>query len=716
MKFLRRLLARIVLSISFVNCAESASQYILVNDTYRGYTALTFTATGMPCLTTALLQEWGIRQENLLSLHFSPAGCASAQSLSAKKIRYYFDPRPQVLTLYIPPEITSPVTNGVATSRWDDGINAAFIDYDLSYSHFTGGNYHRYPRQHSLEMTTTYGANWGPWRLRYQPVYSKEAYSNPTWHTESAMAFRTIRSLRSLLTLGDSNTSSDMFDSISYRGISLTSDDRMLPDEMRPLSPWIRGFAHGKAQVKIRQYGTVIYHTTVPPGAFILKDIYPMDATADIEMTIRESDGTETVRTIPWSAMPNIVHSGQWKFALSAGKYRPWYTLEQQEPFFSQYALSYGLPGNISLFGSAMVSGIWQGGVLGIGKRVDGWGALSMDLSYTNAKDPRRSNPDRGSMARLRYTHAFSEWESSFSLTARYYPAQRYRTFSEAVSQQEKYWWDWEDGVFTGEFDAEKKNAIAISYAQNIAEDGELWLTLTNEALRGRNRRETSLELGYTARWNKIDYAAYATWNRPDREQEEGRITFSISIPFTLFSSQRIKLNMENTLAKNGAASRKVGVSGIALDDYSLGYNLSTTRQQGTGNSQNITLNYQYNAGELMAVYSNKKQESTKYLGLTGSIVAHQAGITLGQTLGETIAIVDAEKTANIGLINQFGSTTDSRGFAVISSLTPYRVNELLLDTFSLPPGKALSVGEREVVPTAGAVMYSRFRIEPEKP
>lgn len=173
---------------------------------------------------------------------------------------------------------------------------------------------------------------------------------------------------------------------------------------------------------------------------------------------------------------------------------------------------------------------------------------------------------------------------------------------------------------------------------------------------------------------------------------------------------------MENTLAKNGEASRKVGVSGTALDDYSLSYNLSTTQQQGTGNTQNMLVDYQYNAGELMAIFNNKKLTSSKYIGMTGSIVAHQGGITLGQSLGETLAIVDTEGMPDIGIINQYGSTTDSRGFAVISNLTPYRVNELLLDTFSLPADKALSVSEREVVPTAGAIMYARFRNQPENP
>lgn len=709
MKFFLHLLACTLFITSAASVAESASLFIIVNNTYRGQTDLTFTTPGNPCLTAQLLQEWGMRSENLALFTFSTSGCVLDASLMRNHIRFWYNDSAGLLTLSIPPELLSNIANGVATSRWDDGINAAFIDYDVTYSHYTGKTYAQSPRQHSLDVATTYGINLGAWRFRYKPVFTKDTWSNPRWYTESAMAFRTIRSLRSLLTLGDSATSSDIFDSVSYRGFNLASDERMLPDESRPLSPWIYGFAHSPAQVRIRQYGTIIYQATVPRGAFILKDIYPMDASGDIEMTIKEEDGTETVRNIPWSAMPNLVHEKQWRFAVSAGKYRPYYSLEQQQPLFSQLTINYGLPQNFTLFGGVLIADIYQAERLGIGKRLDHWGALSLDFGFSSAKDPRRNDADRGSTTRLRYTKAFSEWQSSFSLMAQYFPHSRYRSFSEAISQQTQYWWDWDDGVFVGEFEAEKKNKIAVSYTQNFSEEDNFYLTLASEALRGRKKRETTLELGYSGSWDNIDYAIYAQYNRPDGEQEESNINISFSIPFQLFSTRRIKLNVENSLAKNSAASRKVGITGTALEDYSLSYNLSNTLEEGAGSSQKMTLDYQYNAGELMAIYSRKKRESTKYIGLTGSLVAHQGGITLGQSMGETVAIVDVDHSAGIGITNQYGTTTDRRGFAVIGNLTPYRANELMLNTFELPADQQLLISEREVVPTAGAIMYSRF-------
>jgi len=690
---------------AFACAAESTPVFIIVNESWRGFVALDVDERRQPCITAPLLQEWGMLRGVLASLTFSASGCVLPEALARHQIRLWYVSEAQVLTLQIPQDILNHVTNGVATSRWDDGINAAFLDYDIGYTHYTGVNYGL--RQHSLEVATTWGLNLGAWRFRYQPVWSKDIYSDPRWRTEKANAFRTLRSLRALLTLGDGTTPDSVFDSIDYRGVSLIADDRMLPDELRRLSPWIRGFARTEAEVKIRQYGTLIYQITVPAGAFILKDIYPVDSSADLELMIKEEDGTETVRTIPYTAMPNLVREGQWKYAVTFGNYRPYYLLDEQQPLFSQTMLSYGLPGDITLYGGAMLSSLYHSGAIGTGKRFAQWGAVSMDIAFSQAADPRRQQADRGTQARWRYIKAFSDWQSAFSLTAAWYPKQRYRSFSEAVSQQTRYGWDWEGDRFIGEFGAEKKHSLAFSYSQNFSEEDNLYLTLTSETLRGKKKRDRLLEAGYSGSYGAVDYALGFSWQQWQGEREQALFTLSLTLPLKSLGLPHARLNLESGLP---ASSRTAGVSGTLLEDYSLSYSLSNTQEKGVNSTQKMSLNYQYNAGNALGIYNRKKHGGSKYLGLTGSAVLHQDGITLGQTLGETVALLEVPETGGIGIINQYGTTTDARGFAVIGNLTPYRVNELMLDGFSLEDERSLPDAEAEVVPTAGAIMYSRFK------
>lgn len=334
---------------------------------------------------------------------------------------------------------------------------------------------------------------------------------------------------------------------------------------------------------------------------------------------------------------------------------------------------------------------------------------MSVDYSFSIARDPRREEKNRGAMWRLRYAKAFAEIESSLSLLAQYYPKQRYRTFRDAISQQAISWWGWMDGEFIGEFESEKKTHYELRYNQYLTESNSIYLTFSKEKLRGRKKGESSVELGFSGSWGDIDYSVYGEYSRPAWGKEEAQINFTVSIPLDFLSMPRVKLNLDNTRTKNGNNIRRVGLSGTALDDYSLNYSLDASQQRNKGTSVDASADYQYNAGELRMGYSQGRGYRQQNVDVTGSVMLWQAGITLGQSLGETLAIVQIPDSPGISVDNQYGTTTDGQGAAVVSNLTPYRVNRLTLNSWDLPPGITLPENEQEVVPTAGAIMFSQF-------
>lgn len=685
--------------------AEINNVYLIINDNFKGELAVNLGLDGQPCINAPLLREWGIRDAALV-METTPEGCILPDVLSARKIGVFYEPIAQLLTVDIPAGMLG---DSKLAGRWDDGINAAFVNYQFNYGHYAGENYRDTQRHESLYADITTGVNVGPWRLRYQPVYQKEIWGNPTWHTERALAYRDIKAWRATLTLGDSVTPSVLFDNVRFRGISLVSDSRMLPDGLRQFSPWVRGFARSNAEVRVRQNGEIIYQTFVSPGAFVLKDVYPPALEGDLTVTIRESDSTETERKIPYSSMPNLVYAGQWRYDASVGKYQPYYGMEEEQPGFAQASVSYGLPGKVTLYGGFQGADIYRSAAVGIGKSLNQWGAISADYTFSSARQPRRSAPDTGGMARMRYAKAFPAWESSLSLMAQYYPRQRYRTFGTAIDQQSTYWWDWEDGIFVGDFDEEKKYRLEARYNQYLSDSDSLYLTLTREATRGNQRGETSIEMGFSASLGKVDVALYAEYNRPSYGKEQAQLGLSVSLPLNALGAPRMKLNYDHTLANDRTDSRRIGVSGTLLDDYSLSYNASTSQSQRNGSSQDLSANYQYNAGDLRVGHSQGAGYRQQNLELAGSLMAHQEGLTLGQTLGETVAIVSVPGTPGMGIDNQYGVTTDWRGYALIGNLTPYRINSLTLDSLELPDTLELPESDQEVVPTAGAIMFSRF-------
>lgn len=198
--------------------------------------------------------------------------------------------------------------------------------------------------------------------------------------------------------------------------------------------------------------------------------------------------------------------------------------------------------------------------------------------------------------------------------------------------------------------------------------------------------------------------------------QANGEITLDVSIPLKIFSKNRPKLNVSRTFSHHSERSQQVSVSGTALEDYSLNYSLGGQHSQTENDSVNASLAYQYNAGEMRIGVAQGGNFRQRNFDVTGSLMLHPYGITMGQTLGDTMALVEVNHSPGIGVDNQFGVTTDRRGFALVSFLTPYRVNRLTLDNYTLTETLHLPDTEVDVVPIAGSVIFGRFRsVEPVK-
>ncbi|WP_142900799.1 fimbria/pilus outer membrane usher protein, partial [Klebsiella pneumoniae] len=198
---------------------------------------------------------------------------------------------------------------------------------------------------------------------------------------------RDLKSLKSLLRMGDTFTTGDVFDSVQFRGVQLMSDDEMLPDSQRGFAPTIRGMAHSNAKVTISQHGYVIYETFVSPGAFAINDLYPTAQSGDLEVQVKESDGSVRTFTQPFSAVPFMLREGRVKFSLSAGRYHSAQS-QARSPTFLQGTLFYGLPAEFTLYGGSQLAQDYQSWALGVGRGFGELGSLGGDATWANTTTP----------------------------------------------------------------------------------------------------------------------------------------------------------------------------------------------------------------------------------------------------------------------------------------------------------------------------------------
>ncbi|BFO08951.1 hypothetical protein GGER_14610 [Serratia rubidaea] len=307
---------------------------IYLNDTRVDTREVTFVESNgklRPQLTPAQLGDMGVKLAAFPTLQQLPADTPVTELGNyIPQADSQFDFGQQRLNLSIPQAaLTSEARGYVDPSQWDQGLPAALLNYS-----FSGANTWRNNRpgtEDSYYLNLRSGANLGAWRLRNYSTYS-DSNGRRHWDNVNTYLQRDVQSLKGQLTLGDSTTPGDIFDSVQYRGAQLASDDNMYPDSLKGFAPVVRGIAQSNAQVTVRQNGYIIYQTYVPPGAFAITDLYPTASSGDLEVTITEASGAERRFVQPFSAVPVMLREGRLKYAVTAGSTAPGTTVRKLRP------------------------------------------------------------------------------------------------------------------------------------------------------------------------------------------------------------------------------------------------------------------------------------------------------------------------------------------------------------------------------------------------
>jgi outer membrane usher protein len=353
---------------------------IYLNDGFMTTRDVTFNAaekaTAGPCLTRGQLASMGVNTAAIAGIDVLAADACVPLTEMIKDATTRFDAGQQRLYLTVPQAFMGNRARGyIPPELWDHGINAGLLNYN-----FTGNNVHNDVGGSSnyAYLNLQSGLNLGAWRLRDNTTWSYSSGGSSStnenkWQHVNSWLERDITLLRSRLTLGDSYTNGDVFDGINFRGAQLASDDNMLPDSQKGFAPVIHGIARGTAQVSVKQNGYEIYQSTVPPGPFTINDLYAAGNGGDLQVTIKEADGSSQVFTVP--TRPFRCSSAR---AIPAMPSPPGVPQRQQsagKPKFFQGTLLHGLPAGWTLYGGTQLADRYRAFNLGVGKNMGELGA-----------------------------------------------------------------------------------------------------------------------------------------------------------------------------------------------------------------------------------------------------------------------------------------------------------------------------------------------------
>ena len=656
-----------------------------------------------PVLTRADWLKWGVKanaQPGWMAMADTAAVDDIQQLLPGSQTVFEFDG--MRLDLSVPQEYMQRNPQGsVSPDRWDDGLNMAFLNYNVSAADSQGNG-----ASTDSYLNLRSGINLGPWRLRNYSTWTKGSGAG-RWNTIGTSLERDIKVLKSQFSAGDGYTQSGVFDSVNFRGAQLWSDDAMLPESLRGFAPVVRGIAQSNAQVTIRQGGNVIWQSYVPPGPFVIDDLYPTSASGDLEVAIREADGSVHQFIQPFSAVPVMQREGQLKYSLAAGKYQA-ANSKDKEPEFVQATLGYGLPGDTTLYGGVLGSGQYQAAALGVGKGFGDFGSLSFDATFAHAQLPDKTS--EGVSLRAQYSKDFASTGTSMSLMGYRYSSPGFRDFQEANGDVNT----WRLGENPPEgnswrYERNKRSKAQMTFNQRLGDWGNLNLSAWQQDYWGGDT-ERSLSLGYNTSINEINYGLNYSYSRgPWRSDNDQIVSLTMQIPFSRFLPNSW-MTVSGSSNRRGDSVSQVGLSGSALEDKNLSWNVQQGYDsKGSDVTGSTSANYKGARGEYQLGYSYSRNSRQFSASAAGGVVAHPYGVSMTQPLGDTLALVKADNAAGVKVTNNSGIYTDEKGFAVVPYVTPYRQNSLTLDSGSLKANTDLLNDTRAVVPTKGALVLADY-------
>lgn len=152
----------------------------------------------------------------------------------------------------------------------------------------------------------------------------------------------------------------------------------------------------------------------------------------DLNVTIKESDGSEQHLIVPFASIPVLQREGRLKYSITGGHYRSYDSSIEKTPL-AQATVSYGLFCGMTLYGGIQESSCYQSLAFGIGQNLRRIGALSADIRqswWTMYGQEKES----GQSMRLRYGKNIVETGTNFAIAGYRYSTDGFYTMNEVLN------------------------------------------------------------------------------------------------------------------------------------------------------------------------------------------------------------------------------------------------------------------------------------------
>ncbi|WP_342622209.1 outer membrane usher protein [Pseudomonas alkylphenolica] len=655
--------------------------------------------SSVACLSPTLVDELGLKEYVIKSLTWWRDGaCLDLSSVPGMQARGNLGTA--ALYLSIPQdqlEYTAP--NWDPPSRWDEGISGVLFDYNLNAQ--TTERKRGKGRSDNLSGNGTAGINLGAWRLRgdwqTQMQRSDDQPSQNDFAWSRFYALRAVPSLRSNLIVGEDYLDSNLFGSFRYTGVNLSSNDNMLPPNLRGYAPEVSGVARTNARVVIRQQGRVLYDTQVPPGAFRIQDLNDA-VSGQLDVRVEEQDGSVQEFQMDTASIPYLTRPGTVRYKLATGKPSDW-EHQMDGPAFATGEFSWGVSNGWSLYGGGLGAKDYGSLAVGVGRDLMAFGALSFDVTQSRATLPERDTLS-GKSYRASYSKRFDEYDSQVTFAGYRFSEENYLSMNEFIEARRgnqplnqskelytatlsKQFRDSALSVYLNYnhqtyWSSQTSDRYSLSLSRYFDVGGlkNLSLSLTAYQNKGNGTSDDGAYLSVSIPWGSTSSFSYSS------SVNRGDTTHSLSYYDRIDERNHYMLSA-------GKASSGETASGYLSHD---------------GDQAQVVASASYQAGEYTSAGLNLQGGAT----LTGQGAAlHRSSI-----MGGTRLLVDTQGVAGVPVRGNGGTTRTNRfGKAVVTDVNSYYRNQASIVLDDLADDVEATQSITQATLTEGAIGYRRFDV-----
>ncbi|WP_448164918.1 fimbria/pilus outer membrane usher protein [Burkholderia cepacia] len=661
------------------------------------------TVDAQPCFDKAQLELIGVDfsklpQDVRATLDDDGACLRIGQAIQEASVSYDFNE--QRLDLSIPQISMRRQARGyVSPDQWSEGIPVGMLDYNASVYHArTGGQ---------GESTQGYvgvngGVNVGRWHFRHNGSFNWDDRGRRKYENVATYLQRDLTAWSSQLIVGDAYTSGDLFDSTSFRGVRLYTDDRMLPESQRGYAPVVRGVANTHAKVTVTQNGATLYETTVAPGAFVIDDLYPTGYGGDLKVNVTEADGSVHSFTVPYAAVPLSLRPGQNRYSFTTGVVR---NLPNTTPYFAQATWQRGVTNLLTGYGGVTFAQGYLSAMAGAVLNTS-LGAVGVDVTHAMTSIPGERRYS-GQSFRISYAKAVAATGTNVAIAAYRYSTNGFFALNDAMQARDQA----QLGAGAASV-SRQRNRASLTVSQSLgARGGSLNATASASTYWNRSGSDVNFTVGYSNTFRDVAYSVSATRQRDAWGKSSTMYYANLSIP--LGKTRPMTLATSLSRDTRGSTQAQTSLSGALGVDNNVSYGLNVNHGNSSGTSQTnggASIQYRGPIAELSGSVSAAADYQQFSAGARGAIVAHRGGVTLSQPLSETFAIIEAPNAEGARVTNTSGVRIDRRGYAVVPYLTPFAMNDIGIDPKGLSTDVELKETSQRIAPLAGAVPMLTFK------